>query len=486
MTTHDSVEFERDLTASLEALAPRAEGELLDRAMVAVETTPQRRRRAAQSLFAGAAWPRSLAIAGVAAVALVVGVAVGSIRGPLPFGEASPSATLTERATPSVSAGWKEPDHYSFVMDSSCSSERNFLGKWMLEVRHGAVVSAERTEHGPAIEPPPLDQIPTLGDIAARVDEAIAGGDGGYGAFDGPTGGPPIVVVETDSTDGHLTTVRINWIPNAVDDQECYAITDYEVEPTPVDESPAPPAWVEPATYRFVVNDRNCGGGERDYLGAWELTVRNREVTKSRPLDASASAHSVPNDELPTLGWIMSRVAEAQRGSSVVELETDAVDGHPTRIWIDWLPNAVDDEECYVITDYQITQPSGAGGSVDGYATSVVAGVTVVMSPQEVAALVTERMSATKRAYTSEFEAVDVDILSIDAMTYGDAMKASQNLPPMTHDDGAEVGRVVWLVAADGPFATLRGLQPGPRIGTSGYYVIDDLTGQVWAMGFAS
>ncbi|HEX6475560.1 MAG TPA: hypothetical protein VF114_10800, partial [Candidatus Limnocylindria bacterium] len=46
-------------------------------------------------------------------------------------------------------------------------------------------------------------------------------------------------------------------------------------------EGPGPIGWVEPEVYRYVMSDVRCGGGERNYLGKWELTVTDGKVTVS-------------------------------------------------------------------------------------------------------------------------------------------------------------------------------------------------------------
>ena len=103
------------------------------------------------------------------------------------------------------------------------------------------------------------------------------------------------------------------------------------------------PPWTEPDSYVYVF-DSQCG--RRLLNGRWEVTVEN-----GSPLTTTHSTTRVafPAIEMPTLADLMHQVERARAdGDAIVNaFEADPEDGHPTRIDIDWLPNAVDDEECY-------------------------------------------------------------------------------------------------------------------------------------------
>jgi hypothetical protein len=63
--------------------------------------------------------------------------------------------------------------------------------------------------------------------------------------------------------------------------------------------------------------------------------------------------------QIPTLGEMLARGLKAQADAqSSVELVTDPVDGRPVRIEIDWIENAIDDEECYEILSYEALEES--------------------------------------------------------------------------------------------------------------------------------
>lgn len=110
------------------------------------------------------------------------------------------------------------------------------------------------------------------------------------------------------------------------------------------------PTWQEPATYTYSFQ-ASCG--ERTLIGRFEVVVEHGAVIDYRALDEPAGAFPGTATDLPTLGELADRVDEAQRDDdAVVTLETDPEDGHPARIDIDWVPDAIDDEECYVIESY--------------------------------------------------------------------------------------------------------------------------------------
>jgi hypothetical protein len=47
-------------------------------------------------------------------------------------------------------------------------------------------------------------------------------------------------------------------------------------------------------------------------------------------------------------------------------LVTDSVDGHPVEIFIDWAPEAIDDEECYEILRYEELDPEAGPSASPG------------------------------------------------------------------------------------------------------------------------
>lgn len=110
--------------------------------------------------------------------------------------------------------------------------------------------------------------------------------------------------------------------------------------------------WEEPARYEFTL-DSSCG--ERWLLGRFRVTVKDGEVAEVEGLDEQA--RGVVSDErgresVQTLAQLLDEAAVArQEGADVVEVEMSD-DGHPRRIDVDWDEDAIDDEACYVVSDY--------------------------------------------------------------------------------------------------------------------------------------
>ena len=113
-------------------------------------------------------------------------------------------------------------------------------------------------------------------------------------------------------------------------------------------------AWTEPTRYTYVL-DSQCG--ERLLIGKFRVTVADGAVTDVEGLDESAKrATESPaiKTETPTLGQLVRRVAEARaKDAHKARVEFDKTDGHPTFAEIDHEKNAIDDEECYTVSDYQ-------------------------------------------------------------------------------------------------------------------------------------
>jgi hypothetical protein len=80
---------------------------------------------------------------------------------------------------------------------------------------------------------------------------------------------------------------------------------------------------------------------------------------------------------------------------------------------------------------------------------------------------------------------VAVEILSADAMSLRDALVSVGDPVAVEPASDTDINDLVWLVRADGPFVTARGLtNTGLLVGTTGYFIIEDETGLVIAMGF--
>lgn len=134
------------------------------------------------------------------AIALITAVALGgcSDQGPAPAGP----------------GGWQEPDEYVFTVEADCGL-RMFSGRYRVHVRNGAVVEyAQLDGRGGPIELR-NDQVPTLADMVRRFHEANADPDAR-------------ATMVTDPVDGHPVVVDIDWMVRAIDDEECYRVSDYD------------------------------------------------------------------------------------------------------------------------------------------------------------------------------------------------------------------------------------------------------------------
>jgi hypothetical protein len=233
---------------------------------------------------------------------------------------------------------WTEPAAYVFTFVSSCG-ERNLIGEFDVVVEDGIAIGYQPVDERAASFAGGIEDIPTLGLLWARAMEASQDADA-------------ILTLETDATDGHPTLIDIDWRPNAIDDEECYRIRHYAAY-NAASASPNPsgaPTWIEPESYVYVF-DSQCG--LRMLNGRYEVTVVDGEVVDYRALNDPAY-QPPPLIEMPTLADLLDRVerARADRDAVIREFEVDPQDGHPTHIDIDWMPNAIDDEECYIIESY--------------------------------------------------------------------------------------------------------------------------------------
>jgi hypothetical protein len=120
--------------------------------------------------------------------------------------------------------------------------------------------------------------------------------------------------------------------------------------------------WTEPASYQYVLRS-NCG--ERLVLGEYRITVDHGKVTAATGLDETGRrllSERKP-DFLPTIGALLAEAEQARaNGADVVEVTTDPATGQPTKIDIDPVKNATDDEGCYFISDLSV--PVGPASTV--------------------------------------------------------------------------------------------------------------------------
>ncbi|HET6533085.1 MAG TPA: DUF6174 domain-containing protein [Actinoplanes sp.] len=105
----------------------------------------------------------------------------------------------------------------------------------------------------------------------------------------------------------------------------------------------SPPAWTEPAAYRFVA-DRTCGTGPSQ--GRYRVTVRDGQVTGTERIDGR-TATGEEEIQVPTLGELKEMATTATEDGAEATVSVDPADGHPTEVRI-----KRDTEECFVISEY--------------------------------------------------------------------------------------------------------------------------------------
>jgi uncharacterized protein DUF6174 len=105
--------------------------------------------------------------------------------------------------------------------------------------------------------------------------------------------------------------------------------------------------WQEPADYAYTLTSE-CG--ERGLIGTFRVTVTDGRVAA---FEAVSGGTDVRRSEVPTIGELLDEAERAREdGADSVEVE-EAADGRPTRIDIDYITNAIDDEACYGISRYR-------------------------------------------------------------------------------------------------------------------------------------
>jgi hypothetical protein len=113
-----------------------------------------------------------------------------------------------------ATATWQEPARYSYVLDSTCG-ERALIGRFRVTVEQGKVTKAEGLdESAQRAVANGTGQVPTLRqllDELARAREA----------------GAHVAELTTDPADGHPTKIMIDPAANSIDDESCYAISEF-------------------------------------------------------------------------------------------------------------------------------------------------------------------------------------------------------------------------------------------------------------------
>jgi len=107
-----------------------------------------------------------------------------------------------------------------------------------------------------------------------------------------------------------------------------------------------------PDSYGYVLTS-SCG--ERGLLGDYRVVVENAEVTAVENLNEDYP-YDPELSEVPTLADLVDK-ARSAAPDALVELTLDE-SGLPRSLSLDPVPDAIDDEECYRVSDLEITSPS--------------------------------------------------------------------------------------------------------------------------------
>lgn len=116
-------------------------------------------------------------------------------------------------------------------------------------------------------------------------------------------------------------------------------------------------AWAADGSddYAFTLTS-SCG--ERLLVGSFRVTVTDGTVTDVVGVDETGvrivgEGHDLAG-EIPTLDELQARVLDTD-ADDVTEATFDPATGYPASVTFDPEPQAIDDEECYVVTDYAPT-----------------------------------------------------------------------------------------------------------------------------------
>ena len=154
-------------------------------------------------------------------------------------------------------------------------------------------------------------------------------------------------LVDAACLDGEaVRTAACGDVPNTVEDGPA---TDGGVRwapPPDLQRADGVPGWAPPGDYSFTVQSW-CG--EQNFIGEYAVTVREGEVTEVEALRQGWD--EIPLEAVPGLAEMLTLAGDAEdRGEAEVWVDPDGV---PRWLILDPRPRSVDDENCFLITDYQ-------------------------------------------------------------------------------------------------------------------------------------
>lgn len=113
-------------------------------------------------------------------------------------------------------------------------------------------------------------------------------------------------------------------------------------------------AWEEPADYTYTVQYMAFAPD----AGTYEITVRNHKVVAVKP-PAELPARPLepgwlPGDGSWTLADLQAKYVEAKNGrESDATITYDPVTGAPATVTLDWIVNAIDDEQYFEVLEFR-------------------------------------------------------------------------------------------------------------------------------------
>ena len=108
-------------------------------------------------------------------------------------------------------------DNYVFEFRRSCFCAPDFVRPVRIEVLDGVVSSAVYVDTEEPISPPPTS-VPTIDDLFDEIQDAVDGM-----AFS--------IVADYDADMGYPTSVSIDYIENAIDDEMAFTVSSFELTP---------------------------------------------------------------------------------------------------------------------------------------------------------------------------------------------------------------------------------------------------------------
>jgi hypothetical protein len=233
-------------------------------------------------------------------------------------------------------SGWAEPADYSYRVAYGIFGPG--MGTYDITVRNHKVTAVERladSDWPDAESWVTVENAWTLADLEAKYRAAKANPESD-------------ATITYDATTGAPSAIHLDWIVQAVDDEESFQVLAFDpVVPAP----DAPAAWAEPADYAYRV--AYSFGFMGPAAGTYDITVRDHEVVAVARVQESGLPDQpsvVTLDNAWTLADLEAKYLAAKANpESDATITYDPVTGAPATISLDWLVHGNDDEESFSV-----------------------------------------------------------------------------------------------------------------------------------------